>query len=385
MSRPRVSAGSEFFAAFLAVAMVVATLAGGAGAASDAGRRHRYVVTLRPGADAAEIGRVSRAAGARPRHVYRHTVTGFAAGLTAAQARRLAGDPKVRSVERDGRVHVTVQALPWGVDRVEADVSSTRAGNGSGSVALDVYVIDTGAGVHRDLDVVERVDFTGSGNAADCHGHGTHVAGTIAARDDTNDVVGVAPGARIHALKVLGCDGGGWISDVMAAVDWTAANATRPAVANLSLGGSASTSFDDAVRRLAAAGIPVVVAAGNSSRDACLYSPARAGGGVDNGVVTVGATDSRSRAASFSNYGRCVDIWAPGVSIVSTRLGGGTSTMSGTSMASPHVAGAAALRLSSNPTAAAAETEAALRADAVSSRYRAPDRGAIRIVYAGRY
>lgn len=384
MSRHR-AAGSACFAAFLVVAIAVAALAGGAGAASDAGRRHRYVVTLRPGADATEVGRVSRAAGARPRHVYRHTVTGFAAPLTTAQARGLTRDPRVASVERDGRVRVTAQTLPWGVDRVDADVSSTRAGDGSGRVGVDVYVIDTGAGAHRDLDVVERVDFTGSGNQADCHGHGTHVSGTIAARDDTNDVVGVAPGARVHALKVLGCDGSGWTSDVLAAVDWTSANATRPAVANLSLGGPASASLDEAVRRLAAGGVPVVVAAGNSSRDACLSSPARVGGGVDNGVVTVGATDNRSRAASFSNYGRCVDLWAPGVSILSTRLGGGTTTMSGTSMASPHVAGAAALRLALDPTATAAETEAALRADSVTSRYRARDRGVIRIVYAGRY
>lgn len=385
MSRYRVLVCAALSAAVLMLASLPAGAGSGAAARDTDHARVRYLVTLRAGAGTTP-GALSKAAGARPTHVYRHALDGFAAELTAAQVRRLESDPRVARVEPDARVYATAQVLPWGINQIDADVSSTLAGDGSGAVDVDVYVIDTGAdSTHRDLAVVEAVDFTGTGNAADCNGHGTHVSGTIAARDDTNDVVGAVPAARIHAVKVLDCKGSGWQSNVIAGIDWVTANAAKPAVANMSLGGSASSALDDAVRRLAASGVPVAVAAGNNSRNACNYSPARAGAGTNNGVITVGAIDSRTRAASFSNYGSCVDVWAPGVSIVSTRLGGGTVSMSGTSMAAPHVAGTAALWLSSYPSATASQAEAQVRADSVVSAYRARDKSVIRMDYAGRY
>ena len=178
-------------------------------------------------------------------------------------------------------------------------------------------------------------------DATDNSGHGTHVAGTVAAADNEWDVVGVAPGAPITGVKVLGCTGYGSTSGVIAGVDWVTRNARLPAVANMSLGGGASAALDQAVTESADAGVFYAIAAGNSHADACNYSPARAG--THQGVLTLGATDSQDRPASFSNYGSCVDLWAPGVSILSTRLGGGTTTLSGTSMASPHGAGTGAL------------------------------------------
>jgi subtilisin family serine protease len=265
------------------------------------------------------------------------------------------------------------QTLPWGIDKIDADVSSTRAGDGSGAVAnVNVYVIDTGVDTtHPDLNVVGHVAFAGGPNR-DCHGHGTHVAGTIAARDDANDVVGVAPGAPITGVKVLGCNGSGSNSGVIAGIDWVTANAIKPAVANMSLGGAASQAIDDAVRRSAASGVFYALAAGNEATNACTRSPARAGAGTTNGIMTVAATDSADREASFSNYGTCVDVWAPGVSVLSTRKGGGTTTMSGTSMASPHGAGGGALYLSthsgSSPSAVEGALTSAAQATGTTSR-----------------
>ena len=207
-----------------------------------------------------------------------------------------------------------------------------------------VYVIDTGASNHPDLNVLTRINFAG-GTDNDCNGHGTHVAGTAAARDNSIDVVGVAPGARVVAVKVLDCNGSGQTSSVIKGVDWVTANAVVPnSVANMSLGGSANTQMDNAVRNSATRGIFYALAAGNNGANACSYSPSRLGGSTAN-VVVVAATDEAGREASFSNTGTCVDIWAPGVGVRSTNFRGGTSTLSGTSMASPHVAGAAALAI----------------------------------------
>ena len=158
------------------------------------------------------------------------------------------------------------QTLPWGIDKIDADISSTRAGDGSGAVSnVNVYVIDTGVdATHPDLNVVGHVNFAGGPNR-DCHGHGTHVAGTIAAKDNAYDVVGVAPGAPITGVKVLGCNGSGSNSGVIAGIDWVTANAIKPAVANMSLGGGASQAIDDAVRRSAASGVFYALAAGNEA------------------------------------------------------------------------------------------------------------------------
>ena len=198
----------------------------------------------------------------------------------------------------------------------------------------------------------------------DCNGHGTHVAGTAAAIDNDIDVVGVAPGAALYGLKVLNCLGSGANSDVVKAVDYVTANGTKPGVVNMSLGGGASQALDDAIVNSVNNGFFYAVAAGNLGDDACNHSPAR--GGVVNGAMSVASLDIDEQEAGTSNFGDCVDIWAPGVGILSTALGGGTTTLSGTSMASPHVAGAAALYLSSNPTATPAQVESAIKAAAVA-------------------
>lgn len=299
---------------------------------------------------------LERSHGFRADHVFSHAVRGFSARLTARQIADLEDDFRVSYVELDGEMSITAQTLPWGIDRVDADLSTALAGNGSGTVSgVTAYVIDTGiATKHRDLTVSKHVNFAGGKNA-DCNGHGTHVAGTVAAKDDANDVVGMAPGATLVAVKVLSCSGSGSTSGVIKGVDYVTANAVPGrSVANMSLGGGVSQALDDAVIRSANAGVTYVIAAGNSGADACASSPARAG--VTDGIITVAATASNDTEASFSNYGACVDIWAPGVSILSTGMRGGTTTMSGTSMASPHVAGAGALVLWSQGIAMAPAT-----------------------------
>jgi subtilisin family serine protease len=209
----------------------------------------------------------------------------------------------------------------------------------------------------------------------DCHGHGTHVAGTAAAIDNDLDVVGVAPGAALIGIKVLSCIGMGATSAVIKGVDLVTANGYKPGVVNMSLAGSASQALDDAVTNSVHAGFFYAVAAGNDSIDACHGSPSRLG--PLEGVMSVAATDPNEQEASFSNYGNCVDIWAPGVSVLSTALGGGTALKSGTSMASPHVAGAAALFLSSHPAATPAQIESAIKANAVSTTTQSKDGRAI--------
>lgn len=272
------------------------------------------------------------------------------------------------------------QQLPWGIDKIDADVSSTVAGNGSGAIEnVDAYIIDTGIDAsHADLNVVSSVNFAG-GPDTDCNGHGTHVAGTVAAKDNTIDVVGVSPGMRLHAVKVLGCGGSGSWSGVIAGIDWVTANAAKPAVANMSLGGGANQGVDDAVKNSAAGGVFYAVAAGNEGTDACNSSPARAG--TTPGVMTVAATDSSDNEASWSNYGNCVSIWAPGVSILSTKKGGGTITYSGTSMASPHVAGGAALYLSKNAGASPSTVESAINSKAVPTGTKSKDGTGINRLY----
>ena len=338
--------------AVLAIAALVAVTSATARTDAETGAG-RYIVVLKPGANARAVANEHAAAHAAAiSFVYSHALRGYAATIPNARLAAVQADERVAYVEPDGEMSAVAQTLPWGIDKIDADVSSTRAGDGSGTVTnVNVYVIDTGVdATHPDLNVVGHVAFAGGPNR-DCHGHGTHVAGTIAARDDANDVVGVAPGAPITGVKVLGCNGSGSNSGVIAGIDWVTANAIKPAVANMSLGGGASQAIDDAVRRSAASGVFYALAAGNEGTNACTRSPARAGAGTTNGIMTVAATDSADREASFSNYGTCVDVWAPGVSVLSTRKGGGTTTMSGTSMASPHGAGGGALYLSSTQAA----------------------------------
>ena len=207
----------------------------------------------------------------------------------------------------------------------------------------------------------------------------------MAARDNTSDVVGASPGTPLIGVKVLGCGGSGTTSGVIKGVDWVTANAAKPAVANMSLGGGPSQALDDAVRNSAGSGVLYSLAAGNEGTVACASSPARAGAGTNNGIVTTAATNSSNQEASWSNYGSCVDLWAPGVSILSTRKGGGTTTMSGTSMASPHVAGAGALYLSSHAAASPAQVESQLKTDAVGPGTLSKDGRPISLLYAGGY
>jgi subtilisin family serine protease len=341
--------------------------------------------------------------GFRADRAYSAAIRGFAARLSAQQIARLQGEAIVAAIEPDGEMTIVgqsgqghgqgkpgsggkkpggggggepAQVTPWGITRIGA------AGKSSVST-VRAYVIDTGIdGAQSDLQVVQKVNFAGGTNN-DCNGHGTHVAGTIAALDNTVNVVGVAAGAPLVAVKVLGCSGSGTTSGVIAGVDWVTANAVKPAVANMSLGGSVSSALDNAVKSSAASGVVYALAAGNSGANACNSSPARAG--TNDGVITTAATDSEDREASWSNYGSCVDIWAPGVSILSTKLGGGTTTLSGTSMASPHVAGTAARYLAGHTAAPAGSVENALKSDALVTTKSSKDGRTIELVNAGGY
>jgi len=308
--------------------------------------------------------------------VYTEALEGFSAEIPDDSVDDVRNNPKVAYVERDKVVTTLDQTLPWGINRIDADLSSTQAGDHTGEVSgVNVYVIDTGIdATHADLNVVEHHNFRG-GPDTDCDGHGTHVAGTLAAEDNDSDVVGVAPGARLIGVKVLNCKGSGYVSDVIEGVDWVTAdaqtpeNAGVPAVANMSLGSSGRIkSLNAEVRNSAASGVFYSLAAGNEGRNACKSSPAmtgRAWDGTnwihDNGILTTAATNQADKEPFWSNFGPCVDLWAPGANILSTKLGGGTKTMSGTSMAAPHAGGTAALHLTAHPTDSPAEVEVNLK------------------------
>lgn len=352
-------------ACLLAALLIVsaALVPGAAGASAD-----RHIVVLgaeRSPAGAAVAEEHARRHEVRPRAAFGHALEGYVADIPSNRIDDVRRDPRVAYVEPDRIFSAESQRLPWGIDRVEADRSSTRAGDGRGRVSrVHAYVLDSGVDAeHPDLNVAGQLDFA-DGPSTDCLGHGTHVTGTLAARDDSRLVVGVAPAAPVVSVKVLDCDGHGSTSDVVRGIDWVTAYARRPAVANLSISGSPSRALDDALRRSVRSGILYSVAAGNDHDPACERSPARAGAGTANGIVTVGALDSDDEEASFSNFGSCVDVWAPGVNVLSTRLGGGTLAMLGTSMAAPHAAGGAALRLSARPGATPAAVEASLQRSA---------------------
>lgn len=352
-------------AALLALAMVL--FAFPASAAQTEGRAASYIVVFDSSVSRAAPVAAEHATsfGGQIVHVYEHALKGYAGIFPEARLAALRADDRVAYVELDGVMNVVAQTIPWGIVKVGADVSSTKAGDGSGAITnVNSYVIDTGIdAAHADLNVVGHVNFA-SGPNRDCHGHGTHVAGTVGAKDNTSDVVGVAPGLPQTGVKVLGCGGSGSTSGVIKGVDWVTANAKKPAVANMSLGGSFSQALNDAVVKSANSGVFYALAAGNDGADACNSSPASAGAGTNNGIMTVAATDSNDKEASWSNYGKCVDIWAPGVSVLSTKKGGGTTTFSGTSMASPHGAGGGGLYLSSHTGASPATVESALKSAA---------------------
>ena len=317
----------------------------------------RYIVVL----DDQQVASVSvtaladamvRQHGGRVRAVYEHAIRGFAATMSATAAAALARNPRVRYVEQDSERFIvdTQPNATWGLDRIDQRDRPLNATYTYTTLAtgVHVYVIDTGIrSTHAEFG--GRVSSTGytaisDGNGTnDCNGHGTHVAATAGGA-----TYGVAKGVTLHAVRVLDCSGSGTTSGVIAGVNWVTANHTAPAVANMSLGGGASTALDDAVRNSVASGVTYAIAAGNSNANACSSSPARV-----SQALTVGSSTNTDARSSFSNFGTCVDLFAPGSGITSAWYTSNTATMtiSGTSMAAPHVAGAAALYLATNPSA----------------------------------
>ncbi len=347
----------------------------------------QYIVVLNDGAaslagersSAASVPVVAREMAGKHRakvlRSFNRALRGFVVEADDAALARLLADPNVAYVEEDGIVSIraTQTGATWGLDRVDQrDLPLNQTYNYDTTASnVHAYIIDTGV-------LLNHSQFTGrmgngfdavttGGNANDCQGHGTHVAGTVG-----GSTFGVAKGVTIHPVRVLGCNGSGTNSGVIAGMDWVTQNHVKPAVANMSLGGGASQATDDAVQRMVAAGVTVVVAAGNDNGDACTKSPARA-----PNAITVGSTTSTDARSSFSNFGTCVDIFGPGSSITSAWYTSttATNTISGTSMASPHVAGAAALYLASNPTATPAQVTQALISNSTPNKVTSPGTG----------
>ncbi|QIJ61824.1 S8 family peptidase [Streptomyces sp. JB150] len=339
-----------------------------------------YIVTLKKGAGfkatSSQGKNLIKEYGGSVKRTFGSALNGYAATLSAAEAKRLAADPAVAAVEQNQRVSIdaTQTNAPWGLDRIDQaslPLSGTYTYPDTAGSGVTAYVIDTGVRIThsqisgRAVNGYDAVD--GDTTAQDGNGHGTHVATTIA-----GSTYGVAKKARIVAVRVLNNSGSGTTAGVIAGIDWVTRNHSGPSVANLSLGGGVSSTLDTAVRNSIASGVTYAVAAGNSNTNASSSSPARV-----TEAITVGATTSTDARASYSNYGSVLDIFAPGSSITAGwhTSDTATNTISGTSMATPHVAGAAAVYLANHTSATPAQVASALTAGATTGKVTSPGTG----------
>lgn len=364
------------------------------------GKKSRYVVVLDDSkANAGAVAdKQARKHGFEVGGLFERGVRGYVGTMTPAVASLLARADGVRAVAPDTRVTkddtppIVTQSLPtspsqWGLDRIDQrnlPLNRQYQYNMTGS-GVTAYVVDTGirsshsqfgGRVDKDRRYDAYRDVEAADYGEDCDGHGTHVAGTVG-----GSTYGVAKDVKLISVRILDCNGSGYVSDIVNGIGWMIADHATgtPAVANMSFGGSRNSALDAAVQNAVNDGITVAVAAGNSNRDACSYSPARAAA-----AITVGATDSSDRRASYSNYGSCLDVFAPGSGIVSAGSGGDSAwaSMSGTSMAAPHVAGVAAVFLSALPSAGPATLRDALVAVATSGKVISSSTSSPKLLYA---